>query len=291
MVTILLAVYNGEEYIKESICSVFNQTYIKWELVIIDNGSTDNTVKIVENLIQNEQRAVLYQLAQKGKCLAYNFGFEHSNGDYICFLAADDILTSNSLELRHSTLEGSKNSYTTCLLKTISDNSKYDSIIFPKNINIPNYSGGSIFFSRFLAKKIFPLPINLPNEDTWSSISLKSFGNNIHIPEVLYIYRIHDSNSFGYETDFNSKKVKYLERMEAYKIFRNKWQSLDNKKLSNFIDLFIKGIDYCNKNNILKLIFLVKLPIKERLVFIYYSSPLLYKIRNKYFKYFSGLFN
>lgn len=292
MVTILLAVHNGEEYIKESIISVFKQTYHNWELIIIDNGSTDHTVNIVENLIKNENRAYLFKLPQKGKCLAYNFGFEHSSGDYICFLAADDILTPNSLELRQSILKENKNSYSTCLLKTISDNPKYDSIIFPKNIQKPNFSGGSIFFTRSLAYKIFPLPINLPNEDTWSSISLKSFGINIHIPEVLYLYRIHESNSFGYETDFVQKKSKYLERMKAFKLFKDKWQTqtIQNINYFEFINLFIKGVEYCQNNNILKLLF-IKLPIKERIVFIYYSSPLLYKIRNKYFKYFSGLFN
>jgi glycosyltransferase involved in cell wall biosynthesis len=100
MVSILLAVYNGDKFIKEAILSVFNQTYSNWELIIIDNGSTDETVSIIENLIQNENRAILHKLPQKGKCLAYNFGFEQSNGDYICFLAADDILTPNSIELR-----------------------------------------------------------------------------------------------------------------------------------------------------------------------------------------------
>ena len=290
-VSILLAVYNGEEYIKESILSVFRQTYHNWELLIIDNGSNDNTINIVENLIQNENRAILHKLPQKGKCLAYNFGFEHSNGDYICFLAADDILTPNSIELRQSLLVGAINSYTTCILKTISDNPKYNSIIFPKNIKKPNFSGGSIFFTRKLAYQLFPIPISLPNEDTWSSITLKAFGNNIHIPEILYLYRIHDSNSFGYETDFNLKKSKFLERMGAFVLFKNKWQNIENKNYFNFINSFIKGIEYCKTNNLPKLLFFINLPIKERLVFIYYSSPLLYKIRNKYFKYFSGHFN
>lgn len=291
MVTVLLAVYNGEEFIQESILSVFNQTYQNWELIIIDNGSDDKTVNIVENLIQNEKRALLFKLPQKGKCLAYNYGYEHSKGDYICFLAADDILTNNSLELRQSALLGTTNCYTTCLLQTISDNPKYDSIIFPKKINRPNFSGGSIFFPRNLANQIFPLPINLPNEDTWSSITLKAFGKNIHIPKVLYLYRIHSDNSFGYETDFEIKKSRYLERMEAFKIFKDKWQTIDNKSFLNFVNLFIKGIEYCKKNNILKLIILVRLPLKERLVFIYYSLPFLYKIRHKFFKLFSGLLN
>jgi len=157
MVSILLAVFNGEKFITEAINSVLNQSYINWELIIVDNGSTDNTVQVVKDLIKNDERILLYTLEEKGKCKAYNYAFQKSKGDFICFLAADDTLPENSIESRRIPILN-KSGYSTCLLKTFSDNPKFDALIFPKNILKPNLSGGSIFFTRDLADKIFPIP-------------------------------------------------------------------------------------------------------------------------------------
>ncbi len=290
MVSILLAVYNGEEYIVESINSVINQTYLDWELLIVDNGSTDRTCQIVDSVMKNDNRISLYRLPEKGKCKAYNFAFENSKGNFICFLAADDILTPNSIELRLDPILNSEN-YSTCLLKTFSDNPKFDSLVFPKNKNKPNLSGGSIFFSRTIAEKIFPIPEVLPNEDTWTSINLKAFSNCIHIPEVLYNYRIHDSNSFGYEISFEDKRIKYLERMQAYQLFRHKWMHLDNIKFDIFVNSFIAGLEFCKNREILKILLLKNLGLKHKIILIYYSSKVLFKLRNRFFKFFSGVFN
>lgn len=290
MVSILLAVFNGEKFITEAINSVLNQSYINWELIIVDNGSTDNTIQIVKDLIQNDERILFYTLAEKGKCRAYNYAFQKSKGDFICFLAADDTLTENSIELRRIPILN-KSGYSTCLLKTFSDNPKFDALIFPKNVLKPNMSGGSIFFTRDIAYKIFPIPENLPNEDTWTSISLEAFSNCNHIPEVLYNYRIHFSNSFGYDLNFSQKRMKYLERMNAYILFRQKWGDINNSKFNKFIKTFIIGLNYCKNKDFLSLIFFKDLNLKNKLIFIYYSSSFLFQIRNKYFKFFSGFFN
>lgn len=290
MVSILLAVFNGEFFIKDAINSVLNQSFINWELIIVDNGSTDNTVKLVNELIQNDERISLYTLAEKGKCKAYNYAFDKSKGDFICFLAADDTLPENSIEFRIAPVLKNRE-FSTCLLKTFSNNPKYNALIFPKNISKPNFSGGSIFFSRDIAYKIFPIPECLPNEDTWTSISLEAFSNCNHIPEVLYNYRIHSSNSFGYDLSFSQKRAKYLERMNAYILFHQKWGDIDNVEYNKFIKAFITGLNYCKDKNLVNLLFIKNLKLKYKLIFIYYSSGILFKIRNKYFKFFSGFFN
>lgn len=289
-VSILLAVYNGENYISECIKSVINQSFKNWELIIVDNGSTDNTIQVVKNLTLFDARIFLYSLTEKGKCKAYNYAFQKSNGDFICFLAADDTLTEDSIELRTKPILN-KSGYTTCLLKTFSDNPKFDGLIFPRNVSKPNLSGGSILFTRDIANKIFPIPEILPNEDTWTSISLEAFSNCNHIPKVLYNYRIHSSNSFGYNLNFSQKRMKYIERMNAYILFRQKWDDINNLKFNKFINSFIIGLNYCKNKDILGLILLKNLNFKNKLIFIYYSSSFLFQIRNKYFKFFSGFFN
>lgn len=292
LISVLLAVYNGENYIGESIQSVIDQDYSNWELIIVDNGSLDSTTKIVEGYCENDSRIKLFKLEERGKCNAYNFGFINSIGDYICFFAADDIYARNNLSLRLDAILGKGNElYSTCLLKTFSENSKYDGLVFPKNVKTPNFSGGSIFFGRHLAQYIFPIPDFLPNEDTWASLCLRFFGSNIHISEALYLYRIHLNNSNGYDLDYSVKKEKYLTRMKAYELFYNRFNALMDTNGVNYINEFIRGLNYCENNNKLKILFKLKLPLKEKLIFFYYSSKVLYDFRQFFFKLTSGILN
>ena len=291
MISVLLAVYNGENFIHEAIRSVIGQSYHDWELIIVDNASTDNTFNIAREYYEVDSRIKLYKLSKKGKCNAYNFAFQKSKGQFFCFLAADDTFTAFNLEERLIAVKGDMKMFSTCLLKTFSTINKYDNLIFPKNIFKPNFSGGSIFFSREIANKIFPIPLSLPNEDTWTSISLKAFATNVHVPKVLYNYRIHDNNSYGYNNEFESKRTMYLNRMNAFILFRERWQKLDNFQFSQYIDSFIEGLNYCKEKKWIKILMVKNLPIKDKIIFVYFSSKLLFRIRNKYFKFFTGLFN
>lgn len=83
--------YNSEAYIQESIESVLNQTYRNWELLITDDNSIDNTVKIVEGLSHLDSRIKLHiQIENCGAGVARNNAIERSQGKYIAFLDSDD---------------------------------------------------------------------------------------------------------------------------------------------------------------------------------------------------------
>ncbi|MEE1884717.1 glycosyltransferase family 2 protein [Pedobacter flavus] len=290
-VSILLAVYNGEAYIEAAIQSVLNQTYENWELIIVDNGSTDNTAKICLKYAELDDRIKFFKLLEKGKTKAYNKAFEESAGDFICYFAADDILEFESIEKRLKIIELKENGTSTCLLKTFSDDSAHNGVVFPKKKDSPNYSGGSIFFHRNIAEKLFPIPSSLPNEDTWSSLHIRAFGKNFHLPEVCYHYRIHDNNSYGYTLSFEEKREKFLHRMSAYELFYEKFKNQGIDFVDVYIHSFVKALAHARKWNRLPIMTMTKLPLRERLIFVFYSSPFLYKIRYKYFKFFSGLFN
>jgi glycosyltransferase involved in cell wall biosynthesis len=288
-VSILLAVYNCEKFIEEAIQSVIAQDFNNWELIIVNNGSTDNTKGLINKYVAADQRILSISIDEKGKCKAYNKAFELCTGDFICFFAGDDILTKDSLLKRLELLETGEGDYSTCLLQTFSEINKHNGVIFPKQITKPNYSGGSIFFKRELAQTIFPIPESLPNEDTWTSLHLRAFGRNKHIAEVLYRYRIHNSNSFGYDLDFTTKREKFLHRMQAFILFKNKWNDTSNEPFDNYVNSFIEGFELCKKNNKFKILFVNGLPLKDKLILYFYSSPLIYMLRHKFFKFFSGI--
>lgn len=99
-VSIVIPTYNSEKYIEESIDSVSLQTNVDFEIVVIDDGSTDGTEAIVKELSKKDKRVKYYYQNNKGPGGARNRGIKEAQGEYIAFLDADDLLLKDSLEKR-----------------------------------------------------------------------------------------------------------------------------------------------------------------------------------------------
>lgn len=101
LVSIITPMYNSEHFILETIGSVVNQTYTNWELLLIDDGSTDNTIKIVEDFKSKYANIKLLQNdTNLGAAKSRNKGILEAKGDYIAFLDADDVWKPNKLEVQ-----------------------------------------------------------------------------------------------------------------------------------------------------------------------------------------------
>ena len=111
LVSIVIPSYNNANHIIETLTSVLNQTYTHWECIIVDDGSTDNTNKILSDwCVANPKFRYLNrsEAKNKGANTCRNIGFEQSKGAFVMFLDADDILSKHCLENRVH--EFSKNS-------------------------------------------------------------------------------------------------------------------------------------------------------------------------------------
>lgn len=98
MVSIIMPAYNAEDYIGESIESVLNQTYTDWELIIINDGSTDSTLSVAKQYSKLDSRIKVIDKVNGKQASARNAGLKNSTGDWIAFLDADDLWTANKLE-------------------------------------------------------------------------------------------------------------------------------------------------------------------------------------------------
>lgn len=98
LVSIIMPVYNGGKFIGEAIQSVLTQTYQNWELLIIDDGSTDDTESVI--MARSDIRIQYIKQQHKGVSAARNMGLNLMVGDFFCFLDADDIYPPNSLKSR-----------------------------------------------------------------------------------------------------------------------------------------------------------------------------------------------
>lgn len=101
LISIITASYNKERYISETIESVLKQTYSNWELLIIDDLSTDDTIKIVESYLKIDDRIRLFKNKNNnGANFCRNQGIKESKGEYVVFLDADDVLIPSCIENR-----------------------------------------------------------------------------------------------------------------------------------------------------------------------------------------------
>lgn len=104
-VSIIVPVYNLENYIKKTLESIFHQTYKNWECILIDDGSTDKSAKIIRDVIANHSNVNFIQTVNRGVSSARNTGLEQSKGDYIYFVDGDDPLPLDALEILISAAE------------------------------------------------------------------------------------------------------------------------------------------------------------------------------------------
>lgn len=104
LVSVIVPVYNVEKYLREAIDSVCKQTYPNWELLLVDDGSKDQSGIICDEYAQKDVRIRVFHTKNKGVSSARNLGIENANGKWIAFMDSDDYLDANYLEvlIRHS---------------------------------------------------------------------------------------------------------------------------------------------------------------------------------------------
>src|SRR5712691_9085475 len=101
LVSIIMPAFNAQRYIAEAVQSVVAQSYPHWELLVVDDGSSDDTVRIAESFAQRDSRVKLLRNAgRKGVSSARNTGIDRSEGEFVGFLDADDGYGPGSLEDR-----------------------------------------------------------------------------------------------------------------------------------------------------------------------------------------------
>ena len=96
--SVIVRIYNAEKYLQQCIESVVSQTYTNWELVLVNDGSTDSSLQICEAYAKDESRIKVVSQKNQGGVAAQLTGFENATGDYICSLDADDWYESGLLE-------------------------------------------------------------------------------------------------------------------------------------------------------------------------------------------------
>lgn len=105
LISVIIPIYNSEQYIRGCIESVLMQTYSAFEVILIEDGSEDDSLKVCEVLCKKDKRIKLLKQEHKGVSAARNLGIEASEGKYLFFLDSDDLIHPQLLELLYKLLE------------------------------------------------------------------------------------------------------------------------------------------------------------------------------------------
>ncbi|WP_422006241.1 glycosyltransferase family 2 protein [Roseivirga pacifica] len=116
LISVIIPVYNRERLLPQTVRSIFEQTYECWELIIVDDGSKDNSYQIAKGF-ESDNRVKVFKRPNEfaaGGCGARNFGLQESNGDFVKWLDSDDLLASDCLEKQIQNINSSDSNASFC---------------------------------------------------------------------------------------------------------------------------------------------------------------------------------
>lgn len=240
-ISIIIPAYNEEKNIARCLNSVLAQTFESFEVICVDDGSTDGTVEIIKSFAEKDDRIILLKNPDKGVSSARNFGIENARGNYIGFVDSDDFIQPQMYEFLHRAVTENNCDFSVCKYKKTDEikekNFEYKTENFyPENF-IENFDETELVFSsactKLISKNILK-DIRFKNfkigEDTiFNSEIYSKNSSSILVNAELYTYYI-NTQSVSFTELWSEKWFDLLQtRFFSYDILKEK-----NKALSSF---------------------------------------------------------
>ena len=198
LVSIIMPTFNRAELIGESLDSVLSQSYLNWECIIVDDGSTDATATIVESYLIKDKRFRYFYKENEGAALAKNHAIEKSKGEYILPLDSDDLIDASLLFKAVNVFEKNKEiSLVYCEAKLFGElNEKWAIPAYDyKLFLVYNMIFNTCMFKKIDFNKVDGYDKGLFEDwDLWMKI-LSPKSKVYRIPEILFYYRTHKGDS------------------------------------------------------------------------------------------------
>ena len=219
LISIIINTYNSEKYIKKCLDSIVNQTYKNLEILIINDGSTDNTLSICESY--NDKRIRIINQKNKGISLSRNVGIDNFKGEYVFFVDSDDYIEPDTIEYLYNLCKKYDVEMAICRSMEVYD---YETKITNKEENVDIISGLDV------VKKIL---LNLErNGNIWGKLMKRDL-----IKQAKFQDRIMDDVPVVYKLVLNLKKIAYSNQNKYY-YFRHPNSLLTSRNLSYSIDCY-----------------------------------------------------
>lgn len=290
-ISVVLAARNEELFIFEAVESILEQRGVRFELIVIDDNSSDATREIVAAFAARHPNVRLFKNCGAGKVSAFNYGVGLAKSDWVCIFAGDDMMPAGSLAARwHSVrdVHSDKPIVGLCRLQIMSASKTFDGLVVPKARNRGGLSGSSYIMDRAAVAKLFPIPEGLPNEDTWLAAGVTHFDFEVvHSGVIGCRWRLHEGNSRNMFMPFHEYNSRLTPRMAAYSLFHKRHSAELSEMSRRRLQARIRCEEARRSGSIAEILLSGASPV-EKLRALAFSSQPMYDIRRSLFRYFSG---
>jgi len=262
LISIVMAVYNGEKYLEEQLGSILGQTYKNIELVIIEDVSTDGSLRICENVARGDGRVKIHKNSENlGAVRSFLKGLQFARGELVCFSDQDDLWRADKLDILARLIQNDpRNMLSYSDLEICDENllvthpsfwrtagiaprqGQLGEMAFLRNI----MPGCSMIFRKEVANELarFTQP-RVFMHDHLAFVVASSLGRIVYSSQTLVKYRQHGSNQIGafYDSVVNPERVieELTEKVKESQIALHHLRSLNLEKLLSFCECLQKG--------------------------------------------------
>ena len=249
LISIIVPVYNIKKYLRPCFKSLVGQTYQDVEIIFVDDGSTDGSNEICDELVHQDYRVKVFHKKNGGLSSARNFGIQHAKGDYIIFVDGDDTIASTFVEQLASSIQSSQSNIAVCGFDSIPSGPKEiprEGIITGKQATIElltqqrNYQ--IVSWNKIYDKKLFDnikFPVGKIHEDTLTTYKLLHAATKVSfISAPLYHYRQRANSIMDTVKLENRLEVKLSAALEAKQYLAGDKQLTDAAAISELLAYF-----------------------------------------------------
>ncbi len=206
LVSIVIPVYNVENFVTDALESVCNQTYKNLEIICVDDGSKDNSLSILNFYSEKDERIKVISQENGGVSSARNNGIKNSQGEYICFLDSDDFMHPQCIELQLQAIQKTGAEIAFCKFKSVPENSKPEGFkhlqasklhttqkpladfMFKKE-KIDSSSCNKLYLRSLVAENLFKLGVSRGEDEIFVLNILSKASKVVANPQTLLFYR------------------------------------------------------------------------------------------------------
>ena len=258
-ISIVIPIYNVEQYLRECIDSVIKQTYENLEIILVNDGSKDNSLNICKEYLDKDKRIRIIDQKNAGLSAARNVGLEASTGEYVMFIDSDDYMDLNACKVLYNAIEGTDYEFVSANFVFTDSNGKpwkkpkFSNKFKNKELTIKNYRESFYFINAPVWNKIFKreyliennlrFEVGLYAEDAiFTTLLYLKAQKAYYIKDVVYYYRQREVKKGNLSISFNCS-LEYFDKINtAYKIIDDNFRKY--KEVNFYRYFYARSVAY-----------------------------------------------
>ena len=251
LISIIVPIYNTEKYLRQCLDSILNQTYTNFEVLLVNDGSTDSSGMICQEYVENDSRFRYFEKENGGVSSARNLGLERSGGAYITFIDSDDWVEPNYLDVLYTALKENDTDVAISTYKRFAQDGVFylrsysreddeflnigtrsrDSFleILPRlgELDHSFYSISSKLIKReIIGNLLFDEQVSYAEDLNFFFYLYLGVESVVYVRDYTYVYRTHDAST--------SQNVNELQALQELEIYKKMFQQIDRMGLPTF---------------------------------------------------------